>query len=213
MTSPTPIRLHRFRLSGHSHRVELLLSLLHLPFEIVDVPSGGHKTPEFLAWNRFGQVPVVEVDGLVLADSNAILVYLASVHDPDRTWYPADPATAAGIQRWLSVAAGPLLQGPALARLVGLFDAQHDLARSQSIAAMLFAAMEGHLAASGGYFVGARPTIADLALYTYTAHAEEGHIPLGPWSEIRAWLARIEALPGFVPMACSTPRFGKPAEA
>ncbi len=203
-----PIRLHRFRLSGHSHRVELFLSLLGLPFETIDVPSGGQKTPNFLGWNRFGQVPVIEDNGHVLADSNAILVYLATAHDPGRIWYPPDERTAAEIQRWLSVAAGPLFNGPCVARLVGVFDAKHDLARAQATAASLFMVMDGHLAASGAFFVGIHPTVADVALYTYTAHAPEGHIPLAAYPAIRAWLARIEALPGFVPMARTAPRFG-----
>ncbi len=208
MTQNLPIRLHRFRLSGHSHRVELFLSLLGLPFEIIDVPSGGQKAPEFLAWNRFGQVPVIEDNGFVLADSNAILVYLATAHDPARQWYPPDAPTAAEIQRWLSVAAGPLFNGPCIARLVGLFDAKHDLARAQATADSLFKVMDAHLATSGAYVVGTRPTIADVALYSYTAHAPEGHISLDGFPAIRAWLGRIEALPGFVPMVRSVPRFG-----
>jgi len=71
-----PLTLYRFRLSGHSHRVELFLSLLGVPVEMaeVDLGKGEHKTPEFLAKNPFGQVPVLADDGLVLADSNAILI-------------------------------------------------------------------------------------------------------------------------------------------
>lgn len=203
-----PIRLHRFRVSGHSHRVELLLSLLGLPFETVDVPSGGQKAAEFLALNGFGQVPVIEDDGFVLADSNAILVYLAKTYDPQRRWYPSDARIAAEVQRWLSVAAGPLFSGPALARLVCLFDAKHDLARAQMTANSLFGVMEAHLVTGATFFVGGHPTIADLALYSYTAHAPEGHLSLDAYPAIRAWLARIEALPGFLPMVRTAPRFG-----
>ncbi len=204
------IRLHRFRMSGHCHRVELFLSLLGLPVEIVDVPPGGQKTTAFLAMNPFGQVPVIEDDGAVLADSNAILVYLAIRHDPARRWYPADARGAADVQRWLSVAAGPLFAGPAVARLVGLFDARHDLARAQLVAAGVLGVMEAHLAAGGPFFVGEAPTIADIALYSYTAHAPEGHVSLEPYPQIRSWLDRIEALPGFIPMVRSAPKFGGP---
>ena len=93
MSSPvTPIRLHRMKLSGHCHRVELFLSLLGLPYETVDVDlaAGAHRQPAFLARNPFGQVPVIEDGALTLADSNAILVYLALRHAPG-TWLPADP--------------------------------------------------------------------------------------------------------------------------
>lgn len=203
-----PIRLHRFRLSGHAHRVELFLSLLGVPFQIVDVPSGGQKTPEFLVWNAFGQVPVIEDGDVVLADSNAILVYLAGTRDAERKWYPQEPRTQAEIQRWLSVAAGPLFSGAAVARLVGLFDANHDLARAQTTATALFRVMEAHLAAAGPFLVGAVPTIADVALYTYTAHAPEGHLPLDTYPALCSWIERIEALPGFVPIARSAPKFG-----
>lgn len=210
-----PLKLYRFRLSGHSHRVELFLSLLGIAFERIEVElgKGAHKTPEFLAWNRFGQVPVLDDNGLVLADSNAILVYLASAHDPDRAWYPVEPAKMAAVQRWLSVAAGPLLAGPGNARLVGIFNARHDLGRAQAAARQLFEVMDAHLRASGGFLVGDRPTIADVALYTYTAHAPEGHLDLGPYPAIRAWLAAIESLPGFVGMARTEPRFGMPDDA
>jgi len=200
MTIPA-IRLHRMALSGHSHRVELLLSLLGLPFTRVDVDlrSGEHKAPGFLAMNAFGQVPVLEDGDLILADSNAILVYLATRYDAERRWLPGDPVIASSVQRWLSVAAGQLAFGPAAARLVRLFGAGYDHARCAAIAAQLFGVVEAHLATRR--FIAAEwPTIADLALYTYTAHAPEGDISLQPYPHIRAWIARVEALPGFVPM-------------
>lgn len=213
MRPAQPIRLYRFALSGHSHRAELFLSLLGLAFDRIDValPMGAHKTPEFLAKNSFGQVPVLEDGAVVIADSNAILVYLASAYDPERRWHPTDPVAAAAVQRWLSVAAGPLLMGPAFARLVGLFNAKHDLERAHAVAKYLFDVMEGHLLKGDGYFVGRHPTIADIALYTYTAHAVEGHLDLAAYPSIRGWLGSIEALPGFVAMVRTEPRHGAPA--
>lgn len=76
---PSPkLRLHRFERSGHCHRVQLLLSLLHLPVQLIEVnlAGGAQKRPAFLAMNPFGQVPVLEDGELAIADSNAILVYL-----------------------------------------------------------------------------------------------------------------------------------------
>src|SRR5439155_15536458 len=101
-----PILLHRYALSGHAHRAELLLSLLGLPFEKieVDLARGEQKTPQFLALNPFGQVPVIEDGEVVVADSNAILTYLALRYDPSGRWLPRDPLGAAKVQRWLSVA-------------------------------------------------------------------------------------------------------------
>ncbi|MEW6705336.1 MAG: glutathione S-transferase [Pseudomonadota bacterium] len=194
------IRLYRYALSGHAHRAELMLSLLGLAYEAVEVDllKSEQKTPGFLAKNAFGQVPVVEDGDVTIADSNAILVYLASRYDPSGRWLPREPVAAAQVQRWLGVAAGPLVNGPGMARVEVLFKRPRDPQRHQA-AARLFAVMEQHLAGQA-FLVGAAPTIADIALYTYTSHAPEGGVSLQPYPALRAWLARIEALPGFVGM-------------
>ncbi|WDD93097.1 glutathione S-transferase [Burkholderia sp. FERM BP-3421] len=193
-----PIRLHTTALSGHGHRVQLFLSLLGLPVEIVpvDLFAGEQRTPAFLALNPFGQVPVIEDDGVVLSDSNAILVYLAKRYG-DASWLPGDPAGAAEVQRWLSLAAGPIMYGPCRARLVTRFGAPYDLADAQATAVRLFELLDPQLAGKT-FAVGATPTIADVAGYSYIAHAPEGGVSLEPYPNLRAWLARIEALPGFV---------------
>jgi glutathione S-transferase len=195
------IRLHSFALSGHSHRAQLFLSLLGVPHDLVpvDLRGGAHKTPEFLAMNPFGQVPVLEDGETILFDSNAILVYLAQTYDPARTWYPQEPVAAARVQQWLSVAAGLIAFGPAAARLVTVFGAKLDHDRAKAIAGGVLGVLDGQLAGRA-FVTGANPTIADISLYSYIAHAPEGEVSLEPYPAIRAWLARIEALPGFVPM-------------
>jgi len=200
----TSLRLHRHPLSGHCHRVELLLSLLGLRFERieVDLSRRAHKTPEFLAQNAFGQVPVLEDAGLAIADSNAILVYLARRYDASEQWFPPDPVSAARVQRWLSIAAGPLASGPAAARLAAVFGAKLDRAHALSVGRELYRVLDAELRARA-FLVGDAPTIADVALYSYTAHAPEGGLSLEAYPSIRSWLARIEALPGFVPMQAS----------
>jgi glutathione S-transferase len=203
MTTPSrPIRLYRHPLSGHSHRVELLLSMLGLPFELVDLDfaKGEHKAPAFVAKNNpFGQVPVIEDGDVTLADSNAILVYLATRYDASGRWLPREPVTAARVHQWLSVAAGQLAQGPAAARRVLLLGAKLDYEGAKGLAHQLFTVLDGHLS-SRPFLVGDAPTLADLAIYSYTAHAPEGGVSLEPYGHLRAWLARVEALPGFVPM-------------
>lgn len=207
-----PIRLYRAVISGHCHRVELFLALLGLPFEAVDIDlaARGHKTPDFLAMNPFGQVPVIADGDILLADSNAILVYLAGRYAPDaNAWLPREPLAAAAVQRWLSVAAGPLAFGPSLARVAELFrrPANPDaIERSHT----LFAVMEQHLAACA-FLAGDTPTIADVANYSYVARAPEGRVSLQAYPHLRAWLARIEALPGFVPMVQSPVGLSAPA--
>ncbi|WP_017759495.1 glutathione S-transferase family protein [Pseudacidovorax intermedius] len=193
--------LHDAPLSGHAHRVRLFLSLLGLPWrsQVVDLKAGEHKRPAFLAMNRFGQVPVLQDGDVVLADSNAILVYLNARYAPDPTlWLPADPVGAARVQRWLSLAAGPLAFGPDAARIAQLMGHPKDEAAVARAHALL-QVMDAHLATQD-FLAAARPTLADIAHYAYVALAPEGHVALDAYPQVRAWLARIEALPGFLPM-------------
>ncbi|HDS1779475.1 TPA: glutathione S-transferase [Pseudomonas putida] len=195
-----PIKLYNFPKSGHAHRIELMLSLLNLPTELVfvDLAKGAHKLPDFLALNPFGQVPVIDDNGTVIADSNAILVYLAKKYD-NGAWLPEEPAAAARVQRWLSVAAGPLAFGPAAARLVTVFGASFNTDEVISRAHTLLKVIDAELA-NTPFLTGSTPTIADIANYSYIAHAPEGNVSLEPYANVRNWLARIEALPRFVPM-------------
>jgi glutathione S-transferase len=203
--SGQPIKVYSSTISGHSHRVRLFLSLLELPFEVVeiDLAAKAQRRPEFLRKNAFGQVPVIEDGDLTLADSNAILMYLNERYaaDPGR-WLPRDPVGAARVQRWLSVAAGPLAQGPSMARVIVLFglaiDASDVIARSHG----LLQVMEAELA-ERPFLAGDSATLADIANYSYVAHVPEGNVSLQDYPKVRDWLARIEALPGFVPMAPS----------
>ena len=195
------IKLYGFPLSGHSHRVELMLSLLGLPtdFVLVDLKQAAHKTPEFIAAiNPFGQVPAIDDNGVVLADSNAILIYLANTYGKGQ-WLPSDPVGQARVQRWLSTAAGQLHAGPASARLATVFGAEVDTVNAITRSHALLKLVEAQLSQSR-FLAGEQPTIADVAFYTYTAHAPEGNVSLADYPHLRAWLASIEALPGFVGM-------------
>ena len=201
MRPTQPIILYGHKLSGHSHRAELMLRLLGLPFRFqeVDIFAGAQRTESFRRMNPFATVPVIDDAGTVVADSVAILVYLAQSYDPARTWLPVVPAQAAEVQRWLSVAQGWLAFGPARARVVQKFGGKHDLVTAQALAHRLYQVLEDELAART-FLVGDRPTLADVALYSYTAVAPEGGVELDGYPAIQAWLKRVEALPRFEEM-------------
>jgi len=197
--SEPQITLYGTRLSGHAHRVLLMLSMLELPYRFVDAPNEVRRSPEFLRLNPLGQIPVLQDGALVLADSNAILVYLAKRYAPGSHWLPEEPVAASHVQRWLSLGAGEVKHGPALARAIAVWRDDGDPVRATAIAGRLFRFMEAHLAGRS-WLATDEPTIADLSLYPYVAHAPEGGISLEPYPAIRAWLSRVEALPKFQPM-------------
>ena len=192
------MKLYYHPLSGHAHRARLFLSLLGIDHELVfvDLSKGEHKQTGFLKLNPFGQVPVLDDDGTIVCDSNAILVYLAKKAGRS-DWLPEEARGAAEVQRWLSVAAGQIAHGPAQARLINVFKAPYRaeevIPRSHAILALIDAALDGRR-----WIASEAPTIADVALYSYVARAPEGDVDLADYSNIRAWLSRVEALPGFV---------------
>ena len=201
MSEPA-IVLHGTELSGHAHRVALLLRMLGLPYRFVATPQEVRRTPAFLKLNPLGQIPVLEDGPLVLADSNAIMVYLVRRYAPGSPLLPEEPVAAAQVQRWLSIAAGEVMYGCAIARGIKQFNAPWDHKQATRIAERLLRFMEQHLAGRA-YLAAEHPTIADLACYSYVAHVPEGGVALEPYPSVRAWLARVEALPQFVPMPAS----------
>ncbi len=196
------ITLHGVELSGHTHRVELLLLMLGLPYRYSPAPADVRRTDAFLKLNPLGQIPVLEDGGLVLADSNAILVYLVRRYAPESNWLPDEPVAAAQVQRWLSIAAGELRFGPAAARVMTLFGAPGDRDACHAIGARILTFTELHMAGHE-WLVADHATIADLACYSYIAHAPEGGIMLEPYPAIHEWLRRVEALPNFKPLPAS----------
>lgn len=201
MNSPSVLQLYRHPLSGHSHRAQLLLSLAGLEHELIDVDllSGAHKQPAFVEKNSFAQVPVLMHADVIIPDSNAILIYLAETFPSAGEFLPKGAVQRAAVQRWLSVASGQLTQGPAAARLALVFGRKLDHGQAVNNAHALLGMFETELA-QRPFFVGSAPTLADLALYTYTAHAPEGGVALDPYPHVQAWIARLETMPRFVKM-------------
>ena len=203
--SDSEITLYGVERSGHVHRVALLLRMLELPYRFVEAPAEVRRSADFLRLNPLGQIPVLQDGPLVITDSNAILVYLVKRHAPGSSWLPDDPVGAAQVQRWLSIAAGEVRYGPALARGMVHFRMPGDRNGAIETAGRLLRFMEAHLAdrtqlGERAWLAAEHPTIADLACYSYVARAPEGGISLDPYPSVRAWLARVEKLPRFLPM-------------
>jgi glutathione S-transferase len=195
------IRLFDSAISGNSYKVRLAAAQLGIPLAVVlvDILKGESRTPEFLARNPNGRTPVIDDDGFVLAESNAILAYLARgsrllPYDRRREalvlqWlffeqYSHEPYIATSRFWLLHKPDGPQRQAALAARRAG------------GLAAL--GVMEQHLA-SRQFFVG-EYSIADIALFAYTHVAPEGGFPLDDFPHVCAWLDRVRAEPGFVAM-------------
>ena len=196
--------LYSMQKSGNSYKVRLALARLGIPYRRieVDILQGESRTPEFLAKNPNGQVPLLEVaPGRYLAESNAILWYVAG----GTTLAPEDRIARAEALQWMFFEQHSLEpnMGAAyfwLALIKGGRDLQrHALDDWMENGHHALMVMEAHLK-SHDYFVGSHFTIADIALYAYTHLAETCDFDLGPYPAVRAWLERIAAEPGHIPM-------------
>lgn len=196
------MKLYDATYSGHAHRVRLMCGLLGLDLDLepVDMKSGAHKSPEYLKLNPFGQVPVLQDADVVLRDSVAIILYLAENYDDDRSFLPLDPIARAHVYEWLATAAGPVYLGPSRARVIRAFGRPGDYEQALATSHQLLGVMNSHLE-SRSWLVGDGPTLADVACYSYLAVADEGGVDLAGYPHVRAWLSRVEALDGFVPMS------------
>jgi len=198
------ITLYDNPVSGHAHRVRLFLSLLGLDFKsvVIDFESGENKAPDYLKLSPLGQVPTLVDDEVVITDSCAALVYLAKRYG-DEHWLPEDPEGAARIQRWLSTASGELYRGPVIARAIELFGRDHDYDAAVRWSDRLFPWVEGELS-DRTWLAADHATIADIAMYSYLRVADEGGLDISDFPSIERWLADVESLDGFIPMARSS---------
>lgn len=194
------MKLYDLTLSGNCYKVRLFAALAGIPLEIVPVDflGGEHKRPPLIELNPWGELPIL-VDGeVVLRDSQAILVYLARRYAGE-AWLPGDPAAMAEVVQWLSTAANEVQNGPGAARLVDKFGYDLDKADTLRRAARILPLIDARLA-EHDWLALDRPTIADCAVLPYVALAPEGGVSLSDFPHIRAWIERVKALPGFVPM-------------
>jgi len=198
------LRLHDNLSSGNGFKVRLLLAQLGLPYQRIeyDIDRRETRTPEFLLKNPNGRVPVLELeDGTFLPESDAILWYLAE----GTRFLPDDRRLRAEVLQWMFFEQYSHEPNIATVRFwithavpnTPLIELSMPAKRAQGAAAL--GVMEGHLARRT-FFVGERYTIADIALYAYTHVAGEGGFDLAPYENVRTWLARVAAQPGYVPI-------------
>jgi glutathione S-transferase len=193
------MRLYDYAGSCNCYKVRLLLAHLGLPYERVpvDIFAGETLTDEYAQINPARSTPVLEVDGRYLPESNAILTFLAE----GTPYLPADPFEKAQVIGWLiyeQTDVVPMIGGLRFRLLTGrLKAADRDAERRRKGALELLQALDEHLA-TRDFLVGRGYTIADIAVYGYTHRADEAGLELAPYANVRAWLARVEAQPGFM---------------
>ena len=197
------ITLYGMSSSGNCYKLQLLMAQLARAYdwEEIDVTRGENLSPEFLALNDRGKVPVMQLgDGRTMAESNAILHYLAQGSE----LLPSDPWAQAKTLQWMFFEQYSHEPYIAVSRFVRRF-LPPDHPRQQQLAVLkpygeeALAAMERHLARLP-WFGGERYTIADIALFAYTHVAGEGGFELERYPRVCDWLLRVAAQPGFVPM-------------
>jgi glutathione S-transferase len=195
------MKLYNVAYSGNSYKVRLLLAHLGIPYDIVevDILKGESRTAEFLKINPNGRTPVLDDNGFILAESNAILAYLAK----GTKFLPDDRQKFGLIFQWMFFE--QYSHEPFIA--TSRFWLQHKpdspektalLASKRDGGWAALKIMEEHLA-KNNFFV-SDYSMADIALFAYTHVAHEGGFPLDDFSKIRAWIERVQAQPGFVPM-------------
>lgn len=195
------LRVHSTMPSINGYKVRILLSMLDVPYELVDIDmyGGEHKREPFLSLNRFGQMPAMEDGDYTIADSHACLVYLARKHDPSNRWLPDDAEGEAKVAEWLSKSANEVHQGPWMKRAkirrpdaIKLPDEEID-ARCDHILGI----MDGHLA-DREWLALDRPTIADVSCFSPISMLKISGYDTDKWPNVTAWLDRFRALPGAI---------------
>ena len=198
------ITVYGMAMSGNCYKLRLLLEQLGRPYRWIEVDSarGETRTPEFLARNPNGKVPLMELDdGSVLVESNAILCWLAegTAYVPDDAWQRAQALSWMFFEQYSHepyIAVARFIRGWTPADS----PRRADLPRLRERGHQALAVMERHLR-SADWFGGAAYGIADIALFAYTHCAADGGFDLTAYPRIEAWLDRVRATPGFVPMA------------
>jgi len=203
------IKLYDYELSGNCYKARLLMTLLGVAYQRIELdfyPGREHGSPWFLEINPLGQIPVIDDEGFILRDAQAILVYLASAYDPAGVWYPRDdPRLLGRIAQWLGFAED-LTASVSAARLHDTLFYEADVEACRAKAHALFGVLDEHLwfaeqEGSEWLCPPTHPTIADIACFPYVMLSEEGGVSRLAYPAIRRWTDRVKRIPGFTAMA------------
>jgi glutathione S-transferase len=200
--------LYDFLDSGNGYKIRLLLALLEQPYKWVpvDILHGGTRTSQFLAKNPNGRIATLELeDGTCLAESNAILWYLAE----ESSFVPEDRVARAQVLQWMffeQYSHEPYVATPRfiLRHLPADSPRRAELPRRLEQGRAALAVTDSHLKGRR-FFAAERYTIADMALYAYTHVAHEAQLDLAPYANVRSWLSRIAGQPRHVPITYKPP--------
>lgn len=198
------MKIYGDRQSGNCYKIALMMSLLEIPHDWVDIDilNDETKSPLFLAKNPSGKIPLLELDdGRCLAESNAILNYLATGTD----LLSEDPFEYAKIQQWQFFEQYSHEPFIAVARFIAKYlglpdDRKADYESKQEGGHKALCVMDQQLAVTP-FLVGNRLTTADISLYGYTHVAHEGGFDLSLYPSVERWLMRIQAHPKYIGMA------------
>jgi glutathione S-transferase len=207
----TQWKLYDFLPSGNGYKCRLAMHQLRKPFELVDkdILHGASRTPEFLAMNPNGRIPLLDLgDGRHLAESNAILLFVSE----GSPLVPSDAWGRAQVYQWLFFEQYSHEPNVATPRFWLHYQPEDtvdraQLAKKQDLGRAALGVMDQHLA-TRAFFVGERYSVADIALYAYTHVADEGGLSLTPFSALRRWLERVQAEPRHVPITYAGPYGG-----
>jgi glutathione S-transferase len=195
------IKLYTTLQSINGYKVRLLLSLLELPYELIelDMAGGEHKREPFLSLNPFGQMPALKLGDFHVADSHACLVYVARKYDATNSWLPVDAEGEAKVAEWLAKSANEVHQGPWMKRA--------KIRRPEAIKTPdkeidrrcdhILGIMNEHLS-QREWLALSHPTIADISCYGPISMLDVSGYDTNRWPAVRAWMARVGRLPGAI---------------
>jgi glutathione S-transferase len=200
------LTLHDYELDDNCYKVRLLLGALGLKVTKVAVdvhPGREQRSPKYLRLNPLGTLPILLDGDFVLHGAEAILAYLAHTYDAAQCWLPREPECFGSVMMWLGFAGGEL-RAASLARLHHMLEVEADAPRLDREARQAFCIMDDHMTRrefdGAGWFVGAAPTIADIALFPAIALSRDFGIEHDEYPALRRWMRRVRGVPGFVPM-------------